>query len=433
MKQSLEERNQKIIAAVLEKERRLCPGAVDLIGISGSFARGDYYDHSDLDLLILIHDERGKQLATAFIQEDLQVGHDLYCTTWADLERLSAYHNPHLAKLMGSRIVYAAAPNYEERLETLRDRVRKIVTSAFTRTDYEKAARELARARQQSVLARDAGDLAVARKSAGRCIYCLENALMLLNKAYFRLGVKSCYQELMTLACRPVALDQLLEKVVAATSGQALQDNLATLVREVEQVFRQVKEELPPAEAEADKLPPAETAAKPLPAARTGQQVSEAVNQETIAITGQPAATETGQSGGKAVKQLASNRPAASVLTGTYEEMFSNWRNKMRLAATTANRHLAFMSLISLDAMLEELRDEEAAAGMRSADGAPITLPGSNCAMEIYDPEDLAATAERFDALLEEYRRICLAAGVELQVYPDVDAFIRAYLGEKAR
>ncbi|MBQ6662364.1 MAG: nucleotidyltransferase domain-containing protein [Firmicutes bacterium] len=419
MKQSLEERNQKIIAAVLEKERRLCPGAVDLIGISGSFARGDYYDHSDLDLLILIHDERGKQLATAFIQEDLQVGHDLYCTMWADLERLAAYHNPHLAKLMGSRIVYAAAPSYEERLETLRDRVRKIVTSAFARTDYEKAARELARARQQSVLARDAGDLAVARKSAGRCIYCLENALMLLNKAYFRRGVKACYEELMALAQRPAALDQLLEAVVAATSWEALQDSLSTLLAETEQVFCQIEDALPSVEAEE----------KP-PAAAAGQQGCEAVNHQETVATGQPA--------GGAVKQLATatdsqsavgNQPAGSVLTGTYEEMFSNWRNKMRLAATTGNRHLAFMSLISFDAMLEELRGEEAVADMRNTDGAPLTLPGSEQALGIYDPKDLGATADHFDALLEEYRRICTSAGVRLQIYPDVDAFISAYVG----
>ena len=69
---TLEERNNRIIEAVLQKEKTLCPGAVALIGIYGSFLTGDIHPLSDLDLLILINDERGWQLGTGFIQ-----------TTWA--------------------------------------------------------------------------------------------------------------------------------------------------------------------------------------------------------------------------------------------------------------------------------------------------------------------------------------------------------------
>ena len=76
----LEERNQKIIDAVLQKEKKLCPGSIALIGIYGSFATGDVHAKSDLDLLILINDDRGWQLSSCFIQDDLGVGHDIYCT-----------------------------------------------------------------------------------------------------------------------------------------------------------------------------------------------------------------------------------------------------------------------------------------------------------------------------------------------------------------
>ena len=56
---TLEIRNRKIIDAVIEKERKLCPGAVALIGIYGSFLTGDIHPLSDLDLMIVINDERG--------------------------------------------------------------------------------------------------------------------------------------------------------------------------------------------------------------------------------------------------------------------------------------------------------------------------------------------------------------------------------------
>ena len=67
----LESRNDRIIKAILEKEKAVCPGSVALIGIYGSFQTGDIHPLSDLDLLILINDERGWQLGTVFIQDDL--------------------------------------------------------------------------------------------------------------------------------------------------------------------------------------------------------------------------------------------------------------------------------------------------------------------------------------------------------------------------
>lgn len=81
---NLEERNQKVIEAVIKKANTACPGALALIGINGSFMTGDYYEKSDLDLLIVIHDDRGWQLGCTFIQDDLQIGHDIYCVTWHD-------------------------------------------------------------------------------------------------------------------------------------------------------------------------------------------------------------------------------------------------------------------------------------------------------------------------------------------------------------
>ena len=79
---ALELRNRRIIDAVIEKEKAVCPGALALIGIYGSFQTGDIHPYSDLDLLILINDDRGWQLGTAFIQEDLGIGHVFTAQAW---------------------------------------------------------------------------------------------------------------------------------------------------------------------------------------------------------------------------------------------------------------------------------------------------------------------------------------------------------------
>lgn len=81
--------NQKIINAVIEKAERVCPDSLAFIGIYGSVVTGDEYEKSDLDLLILIQDDRGWQLGTGFILDDSKVGYDIYCTNWNGLSVLS--------------------------------------------------------------------------------------------------------------------------------------------------------------------------------------------------------------------------------------------------------------------------------------------------------------------------------------------------------
>ena len=44
----LEERNRKIVDAIINKAEIVCPGALALIGIYGSFMTGEYNEKSDL-------------------------------------------------------------------------------------------------------------------------------------------------------------------------------------------------------------------------------------------------------------------------------------------------------------------------------------------------------------------------------------------------
>ena len=91
----------------------------------------------------------------------------------------------------------------------------------------------------------------------------------------------------------------------------------------------------------------------------------------------------------------------------------SNWRSKMRLAASTGNRYLAFTSLASLDNMLSGIGEE--------------TAIGAYDALAVYDPNDLQKTAEGFDAVLQAYASEYLKAGLQVKRYPDAEAFLAAY------
>lgn len=353
----LKERNQKIIDAVITKADRVCPGSLALIGINGSFMTGDYYEKSDLDLLIVIRDDRGWQLGSTFIQDDLQVGHDIYCTTWERLQRDAGYEHPHISKLMDAEIVYCAEEKEKEKLEQLRKTARDILDAPFSEQDYAKAENQLKEAEHGYTAAMISENRSDVLNRAGRAIYYIENAIAMLNKQYFHYGVKRTNEELQAMRDRPENLCELIENVISADSVPAVKEGLSALMRETTAVFYQVKETL-------------------------------AMQKKT---------------------------PGKEELTGTYEEMYSNWRNKMYAAAETGNRHLAFMSLISAGAMFEELESEV------EIDRYDV-LGG-------YDPQDLHTTAMAYDRVLKEYRKEYQKAGLEVTHYADIDAFVLDFLG----
>lgn len=353
--QYLEGRNQKIINAVIEKADRVCPGALALIGVYGSFMTGEFYEKSDLDLLVLINDPRGLQLGSAFIQDDLQVGHDIYCTTWECLQEDARYEHPNISKLMEARIVYCADEKYRERLEALRKKAKDILEAPFSEEDYAKAERLLKEAEHCSILAMVSERRSDMLRGAGGAVYYIENAIAMLNKQYFHYGTKHAYEELNAMKNRPEKLCERIEDIVSATSAVSLQKHLSALMRETAVVFRRVKE----------------TVGAPRKAA---------------------------------VKEA---------LAGTYEEMYSNWRNKMYWAAETGNRHLAFMSLISADAMFSEI-------------GSEVDIDRYDV-LEGYDSGDLHKTAKSYDHVLEKYLNEYGKAGLQAKHYADIDGFVCGY------
>lgn len=355
----LEQRNQKIIDAIIEKAAAVCPGSLALIGISGSFRTGDIHEKSDLDLLILISDERGRQLAHTFIQDDLGVGHDLYCTTWDSLRADAEFNHPYIAKLMDSRIVYCADEKDRAELEAIRAQARAVLSAPLSEKDLAKAEKQLRQAEQCCMDALTAESRSDILNNAGGVIYFIENAIALLNKRYFRLSVRRVYDELNDMKLRPANLCERIEAVVSAESAETVRENALLLIRETRGCFDQVRKTFP----------------------------------------------------------SEKNAPAADALRGTYEEMFSNWRNKMHLAAKENNRHLSFMSLISMNAMLADIAAD--------TDVGNIDVPG------IYDPQDLQKTAALFDEILDQYRRLYEKAGLQEARYPDIEAFIREYRAQK--
>lgn len=296
--QKLEERNQRIIEAVIRKAERECPGALAMIGVYGSFCTGDCHEKSDLDLLILINDDRGWILSNGFVLDG--VGFDLYCTTWESLEADTAYTSPHIAKLMDSKIVYCPHDEDRARLEALREKLLATLDAPFDEEDLQRAETEHGEAERAYARLMRGETLSACLGKAAELLYHAENALCLLNKRYFRLGVKRVFEEFSQMRWVPENFEALANRLVRAHSNADLQAAAGDLLRAVDDCF---------------------------------SCACQAVRQEK-------------------------HMPTADDLRGSLEEMISNWRGKIYEAAKCGDAHAALMALCSLQSFFDYLESE---------------------------------------------------------------------------
>lgn len=356
--ETLQQRNEAILEGIRRKAQALCPDSLALIGIYGSFATGEVHAHSDLDLLLLIHDERGLVLADTFLLED--VGYDLYCTTWPQLEQDAAHPHPHIAKWMDANIVYWQNDEVKQRFEALRSRASARLAAPFSVDTVAEAAALLSPAYAALFQLRHAPSLSEGRYQAALVLHAAENAICTLNRRYFRLGTRRIFEELAEMPRRPEELLPQMRQLIDAKTLPQLQQGAERLLCSLSCYLSQAEAQVCP------KQPP-------LPRA----------------------------------------------LKGTYEEMISNWRGKLLLAARTGDASLAMHALASCRHMLESLSRRYALPQIDPLEG--------------FDPSDVAGALAALEQALAQYRAFCEQAGVPLSRYASAAQWQAAYLsaGEK--
>ena len=291
------ERNRRLIEAVKTKAEKACPGALDLIAITGSFHSGEFYEKSDLDLLIVINSEAGWKLAKGFILED--VGFDIYCQTWEALEHAAGYPDPHVIKLLDAELVYTAGQAAKERYLGLRKQLQAVLDAPFSMEDLEKAQGYFASA--VNVL----GKLCLA-DSDGACkylsshfLYYIEYVVYMVNKASVHHGIQGIPKEICSLKHLPEGFAQAYSGLVLAEGRENILSTASNLGRITEAFLKKRRAGL------AEK-----------------KQVS------------------------------------AKDLEGSYEEIYSNWHGKMHRAAALDDAYLALMTAGSCQSFYDSMAEE---------------------------------------------------------------------------
>ena len=111
--------------------------------------------------------------------------------------------------------------------------------------------------------------------------------------------------------------------------------------------------------------------------------------------------------------------PTPENLSGTYEEMFSNWHGKMEEAIGRGDAYSSFMSLASLEDMIREI-------------GESVRIE-ERAFLDRFDPDDLRNNLAVYDAAIADYLREYRKIGMAPRRYENADAFARAYLADTKR
>ncbi len=339
--------NRKIIDCIIAKAEKVCPNSLALIGVYGSVATGDVYEKSDLDLLILINDEKGYKLATGFILDDSKIGYDLYCTTMDGLRSDSECHNAHLSKLMDSEIVYIKNQKAYDELCSLREKTKLFLCSdqRYKRVDelIEKA----------KVFFADAclyDDIGRIRVSICDIMLSLANAIMLYHGIYFKRGIKRIFEELSQFSLDNTFLENM-RKISEINDINELRlfarDNILYIENYISSPIE---------------------------------------------------------------KSIATKEN----ITGTYEEMYSNWRNKVEEAAERNDSFSSFVNMCSLQHMISDISSE-------------INI-GNYDIMKTFSIDFIDDNTMVFDCFLAEYERIYESCGMSVKRYSNINSFSEDYI-----
>ncbi|MBY0759806.1 nucleotidyltransferase domain-containing protein [Sellimonas caecigallum] len=339
-KQDILQRNEIIIKMVLDQIQRFCPKSVDLIGIGGSFCNGDFYEKSDLDLAIVVNDDRAWKLNRCFVVGD--VGFDIYTQSWEQFENMAEYNTPYVTKLFDLDCVYQKDDGVSERLKGLKEKALKHMH------DREETAVKiqgfLSEMKDWMEELKCTDNLGQGYWILSRIIHHSEFILYMVNQAYVKRGTKRIPEEISRFPKMPKGFLMLYQSLPQCCSIEEIREKCLRLIKIITDWLRE--EEI------------------------SVREISRRKQKKFF----------------EGRKELSQDD-----LRGTYEEIWSNWKNKMYHAV---ERESACLSLMTMSAC-QEFYDEM----YENFQIDRINLIGK------YTAGNLKKNAETFDMAMEEWKK----------------------------
>lgn len=354
-KQNLFARNNKIIEVIMKEMQEKCPDAIDLIGIGGSFCNGDIYEKSDLDLVIIYNNGRAKCLDRCFIIDD--VGFDVYTQDWSRFETMAEYNHPYVTKLFDLNIVYSRSEEVLQKYKLYQNRVKSNMGNTVLVNKH--IGEHFSKVLSNVNSLQNASNIGVAYRKLASIIKEIEFILFMVNRTYVKRGTKRVPEEIASLQVLPQDFLPIYNEIVNCKTLEEIQNKVLMLVSPIKNLLDSMN-----------------------------------ISYES---------TEENKN------SLAKRAINATDLPGTYEEIYSNWKNKMYHAIDINSTYLSFVTMSSCQELYDEMADE--------FDIPRIELLAN------YSPDDLKGNATLFDNALSEWKKLYDMFGLEIQYYSNLEEF----------
>lgn len=350
----LKQKNKELIEIVVQKVLKEYPNDIDLIGVCGSFFTNDFHEKSDLDLLVVLNNDKGHGISRCFILDD--IGYDIYGSPWQKIESMASYDHTFVAEVIDVDIVYYRNIQCKERFRKLREKALDIINSPLSPKILEKVTKHLDNAFLALGKMMSEEEIGTVKKLSGDVIYHLTNTVCYLNHSYFKLGVKRHLEEIRSMKRVPKHFEEYVNGVIHATSVPAIKEISTQLVKTVKELYDEISDET-----------------------------------------------------------VEKSVPTKDQLRGTYEEIWSNWYNKIRYAAKHRDVFLAFSSGVNCQDFYDEMHANHGTV--------QIDL------MKHFHPNDLNAFVNAFEEGMQLYKKEYAKVQMQVLEYDSVDAFRKDYLG----
>ena len=230
-KQKLAAKNKKLIDMIIERAKRDFPDEIALIGLTGSFSTNDYHEKSDLDLIIVNNTDRGWGISAGFIYDD--VGYDVYCTPWDNLERKAELDCIGVSSLTDLQTLYCAKPEYLEKLTALQEKALKKLSEGIGAECIKRACKYIDLTKQNYADMMLSDDLGTVRYASGELLFNIVNSIVNLNNTCIKRGIKRYFEELSTYRHLPENFEKLSMALIDAKSVQEIREVSGLLLSSV--------------------------------------------------------------------------------------------------------------------------------------------------------------------------------------------------------
>lgn len=242
IRQKIINKNENLIRMVVERARRDFPEDIAIIGLTGSFSTGDFYEKSDLDLIIINNTDRGWGISSCFILED--VGYDIYCTPWdTRIEDQANLESAMVSCLIDLQIIYCARPEFLERFNQYKQRALDALAQPIGSECISRANKCIATAKQEYTHTLLSDDLGTIRYASSEVVYNLLNALTHLNNTYFKRGMRRQLEEICTYTYKPDHFERIYMDVIEAKTIEEIRNTSYVLLKSVVDLYDKMNEQ----------------------------------------------------------------------------------------------------------------------------------------------------------------------------------------------